>query len=549
MPKQMAFDHEAREALIRGADILSNAVKATLGPRGRNVMLEKSYGAPTVTKDGVSVAKEIDLPDPYENMGARMVRQAASTTQDAAGDGTTTATVLAQSMIHGGYRFVTSGANPMHLKRGMEKALAVAVEAVSSASKKVKSQEEIKQVATISANGDAEIGQMIADAIEKVGEDGVVTIEEGKGLHSELEVVDGMQFDRGFLSPYFVTNAENMTATLEDAYILCCEKKISSLQELVPMLQAVAQTGKPLLIIAEDLEGEALATLVVNRLRGILNVCAVKAPAFGDRRKEILRDIAIVTGGEYISEELGTSLEKVTLEMLGHAKRIEVSKDNTTIVEGAGKKKDILARCEQIRRAVEATTSDYDREKLQERLAKLAGGVAVIKVGAATEIELKEKKDRTDDALNATRAAIEEGFVAGGGTALLQAKKKVDALKLEGDEALGVRIVSEALRAPLFQIAANAGLEGALIVEKVTNAKAGQGLNAATGEITDLVKEGIIDPAKDQYFPLWNSDTANRCRPSAPSSSASRAGWCAGNIPRFGAGCESGSSITASRPA
>jgi len=439
MAKQLAFDHTAREALIRGADKLADAVKATLGPKGRNVLLEKSFGAPNVTKDGVSVAKEVDLPNPYENMGARMVREAASQTQDVAGDGTTTATVLAQTMIHEGFRHVTSGSNPMAIKRGMDKAARIVIDAVSAASKKVKNSEEVKQVAAISANGDMEIGSMIADAIDKVGNDGVVTIEEGKGLESELEVVDGMQFDRGFLSPYFVTDSQSMQTVLEDAYILVNEKKISSLQELVPLLQAVAQAGKPLLIIAEDVDGEALATLVVNRLRGVLQVAAVKAPAFGDRRKEILRDIAILTGGTYITEDLGTKLESVELKDLGRAKRIEINKDTTTIVEGAGTKKAIMGRCEQIRRAIETTTSDYDREKLQERLAKLAGGVAVIKVGAATEIELKEKKARTDDALNATRAAIEEGFVSGGGTALLDARKKLDGLKLEGEEAIGAR--------------------------------------------------------------------------------------------------------------
>ncbi len=496
MAKKMAFNQEARNALLRGADILADAVKATLGPRGRNVVIEKSFGAPNITKDGVTVAKEVELKDGYENMGARMVREAASKTQDTAGDGTTTATVLAQDMVHEGMRHVTLGANPMHLKRGMEKALVAALDAIKSASKKVRNSEDIAHVATISANGDEEIGKMIADAIESVGQDGVVTIEEGKGLISELELVDGMQFDRGFLSPYFVTNPETMTAVLEDCYILCCEKKISGLQELVPLLQAIAQSGKPLLIISEDVEGEALATLVVNRLRGILNCTAVKAPAFGDRRKEILRDIAVLTGGMYISEDLGTKLESVTLKDLGRAKRVEVTKDHTTIVEGGGAKKDIVGRCEMIRKGIESTTSDYDREKLQERLAKLAGGVAVIKVGAATEIELKEKKARTDDALNATRAAIEEGVVPGGGTALLAARKKVDALKLSGDEVSGASIVSRALASPLAQIAKNAGFEGNVMVQTVLDAKAGFGLNAATGKVEDLAKAGIIDPAK-----------------------------------------------------
>ncbi|MCC6488294.1 MAG: chaperonin GroEL [Candidatus Hydrogenedentes bacterium] len=496
MPKQMAFDQEARTALLRGADVLANAVKATLGPRGRNVVIEKSFGAPNITKDGVTVAKEVELKDAYENMGARMVRESASKTQDTAGDGTTTATVLAQALVHEGMRHVTAGANPMYLKRGMEKALNAVLDAIKSASKKVRNSEDITHVATISANGDAEIGKMIADAIEAVGQDGVVTIEEGKGLHSELEVVDGMQFDRGFLSPYFVTNPETMTVTYEDCYILCYEKKISALQDIIPLLQSIAQSGKPLLIIAEDVEGEALATLVVNRLRGTLNVAAVKAPAFGDRRKEILRDIATLTGGMYISEDLGTKLENITLKDVGRAKRVEVTKDHTTIVEGGGSKKDIMGRCETIRKAIETTTSDYDREKLQERLAKLAGGVAVIKVGAATEIELKEKKARTDDALNATRAAIEEGFVSGGGVALLATRSKVDALKLEGDEATGAAIVSHALAAPLAQIASNAGFDGSVVVQDVLRAKGGIGLNAATGEMEDLVKAGIIDPAK-----------------------------------------------------
>jgi chaperonin GroEL len=505
MAKQMAFNQEARNALLRGVDILSDAVKATLGPKGRNVIIEKSYGAPSITKDGVTVAKEIELKDGYENMGARMVREAASKTQDTAGDGTTTATVLAQDMIHEGMRHVTSGANPMHLKRGMEKALVAALDAVKSASKKIRNSEDITHVATISANGDEEVGKMIADAIEAVGQDGVVTIEEGKGLQSELEVVDGMQFDRGFLSPYFVTKPESMTAVLEDCYILCYEKKISALQDIIPLLQSIAQSGKPLLIISEDVEGEALATLVVNRLRGILNCAAVKAPAFGDRRKEIVRDIAVLTGGMYISEDLGTKLESVTLKDLGRAKRVEITKDHTTIVEGAGSKKDIMGRCETIRKAIESTTSDYDREKLQERLAKLAGGVAVIKVGAATEIELKEKKARTDDALNATRAAIEEGVVPGGGTALLAARKKVDALKLEGDEAVGASIVSRALAAPLAQIARNAGHEGNVIVHAVLDAKPGFGLNAATGVIEDLAKTGIIDPAKVLSAALRNA--------------------------------------------
>jgi chaperonin GroEL len=496
MPKQMLFGQDARFALLAGVDKLSNAVRATLGPRGRNVLLEKSYGAPSMTKDGVTVAKEIELEDPFEDMGARMVRQAASKTNDVAGDGTTTATVLAQEMVHLGLRHVTAGANPMRIRTGMDKAVAVIVEAIEQASKKIKNKEEIRQIATVSANGDETIGQFIADAIEQVGEDGVITIEEGRGLETEVEVVDGMQFDRGYLSPYFVTDPATMTTTLEDCYVLCYEKKISSLQDLIPLLQKTAQSGKPLLILAEDIEGEALATLVVNKLRGVLNIAAVKAPAFGDRRKEIVRDIAIVTGGEYISEDLGMKLESVELSQLGRAKRIEITKDNTTIIEGAGSKKDIHGRCDQIRRAIEATTSDYDREKLQERLAKLAGGVAIIRVGAATEVELKEKKYRVDDALNATRAAIEEGIVAGGGSTFLRVRKKLDALKLEEDMQVGVKIVHDALAAPLRQIASNAGREGSLIVEHVMQAKSGHGFNAATGEITDLVAAGIIDPAK-----------------------------------------------------
>ena len=496
MAKQMIFGQEARTALIKGADVLANAVKATLGPKGRNVLLEKSFGAPSITKDGVSVAKEIDLPEPFSNMGARMIREAASKTQDDSGDGTTTATVLAQHMIHEGFKQVTAGANPMQLKRGMEKALDVVIKGVAKASKKLKSKEEVAQVATISANGDREIGAMIADALEEVGDDGVITIEEGKGLVTEVEVVDGMEFDRGYLSPYFVTKAETMRAELEDAYVLCYEKKISSMGDMLPLLQQIAQSGKPLLIIAEDIEGEALATLVVNRLRGMLNVAAVKAPAFGDRRKEILRDISTLTGGQYISEDLGMKLESVQLSDLGQAKRIEISKDTTTIIQGKGKKKDVDARIDVIRRAIETTTSDYDREKLQERLAKLAGGVAIIKVGAATEVELKEKKARTQDALSATRAAIEEGIVPGGGTTLLAVRKDLAKLKLEGDQQTGVNIVYSALASPLYQIAQNAGHEGAVMVQHVEKAKPNHGLNAATGVIEDMLKAGILDPAK-----------------------------------------------------
>lgn len=506
MAKQLLFGEEAREALIKGVDVLADAVKATLGPRGRNVLMEKTYGTPTITKDGVTVAKEIDLKDPYENMGARMLREAASKTNDTAGDGTTTATVLAQAMVHEGIRLVTAGANPMALKRGMDKAVTEIVKTVANMSKKVRNSDEIRQVATVSANGDKEIGQFIADAIEKVGNDGVITVEKGKGLKTEIEIVDGMQFDRGYLSPYFVTDPNNMTAVLEDCYVLCYEKKISNIHELLPLLQKLAQTGSPMLIIAEDIEGEALATLVVNKIRGILKVAAVKAPAFGDRRKEILRDIAILTGGQFFSEDLGIKLENVTLDQLGKAKKIEINKDYTTIIEGAGKKKDIQARCEQIRRQIEETTSDYDREKLQERLAKLAGGVAVIRVGAPTETELKEKKDRTDDALNATRAAIEEGFVAGGGVALLRASKALDNLNLEGDEELGVGIVKKAAAMPLIQIADNAGLNGALIAAKLEEEdKENVGLNAETGQIEDLIKAGIIDPVKVIRYALQNA--------------------------------------------
>jgi len=505
MAKQLIFGQETQTALLRGARLLTKAVQTTLGPKGRNVLLEKSWGAPNVTKDGVTVAKEIELEDPYENMGARMLREASSKTHDVAGDGTTTATVLAFSMVSNGFRHVTAGANPLHLKRGMEKALEAAVAAVQSAAKRVRASEEIEQVATVSANGDREIGAMVAHAIDRAGKDGVITIEEGKGLETEVDLVEGMQFDRGYLSPYFATDMENMLCVLEDCYVLCHEKKISSLADILPLLQSLAQTGKPLLIIAEDVDGEALAALVVNRLRGVLKVAAVKAPAFGDRRKDILRDVAILTGGTYVSEDLGTKLESVTLEQLGRAKRIEITKDDTTIIEGAGTKKDILGRCDLIRRGIEATTSDYDREKLEERLAKLAGGVAIIRVGAATEIELKEKKARTDDALHATRAAIEEGIVPGGGLALIQARKAVDALKLDGDIATGAAILAQACAEPLKQIAQNAGLEGGVVLQQTLAAKRGIGLNAATGEMEDLAKGGIIDPAKVIRAALQNA--------------------------------------------
>ena len=505
MAKQLIFGQEARLALLSGVDLLADAVKATLGPKGRNVMLQKAFGAPSMTKDGVTVAKEIELKDACQNMGARMVREAASKTSDKAGDGTTTATVLAQEMVHIGMRHVTAGANPMHLKRGMDKALTVVLEAIDKASRKLKTQEEIKQIATIASNGDASIGQIIADAIEQVGEDGVITIEEGKSLQTEVEIVDGMQFDRGYLSPYFVNNPQTMTSVLEDCYVLCYEKKISNLMDFLPLLQKIAQTGKSCMIIAEDVEGEALAALVVNRLRGVLNVVAVKAPAFGDRRKEILRDIAVITGGEFISEELGIKLESVQLNQLGRAKRVEITKDKTTIVEGGGSKKDIMARCETIRRGIEATTSDYDREKLQERLAKLAGGVAVIKVGAATEVELKERKHRIEDAVRNAKAAVEEGIVAGGGVALLQAAKNAQVGDLSGDEATGAQIVFTAVQAPLKQIAVNAGLEGGVVAEKVSHLPAGEGLDASSGEYVNMLDAGIIDPAKVTRSALQNA--------------------------------------------
>ena len=505
MAKQMVFGQDARSALIKGADVLAHAVRATLGPKGRNVLIEKSFGAPSITKDGSTVAKEVDLPDPFENMGARMIREAATKTQDDAGDGTTTATVLAHSMILNGMKQVTAGANPMQLKRGMEKALESVIKEIEQLSKKVKNSDEVAQVATISANGDREIGEMIANALDEVGDNGVITIEEGRGLETEVEVVDGMEFDRGYLSPYFVTNPETMRVELEDAYVLCYEKKISSMMDLLPLLQALSQTGKPLLIVAEDVDGEALATLVVNRLRGALNVAAVKAPAFGDRRKEILRDIATLTGGTYVSEDLGIKLENIEVKDLGKAKRIDITKDTTTLIQGAGKKKDVQARCELIRRSIESTTSDYDREKFQERLAKLAGGVAVIRVGAATEVELKNKKARTQDALSATRAAMEEGVVAGGGATLLRVRNKLSTLRLKGDQKTGAKIIYDALSAPLFHIAQNAGNEGAVIVGEVERAKQNTGLNAETGEMQDLIQAGILDPAKVLRTALQNA--------------------------------------------
>src|SRR5690348_4556932 len=478
--KQIVFDETARQALLKGVSKLARAVTATLGPKGRNVVLDKKFGSPTVTKDGVTVAKEIELEDPYENMGAQMVREVASKTSDAAGDGTTTATLLAEAIFREGLKHVTSGANPIGIQRGINKAVAAAVEQLAKISKKVKDKEEIKQVATVSANWDTTIGEIIADAMDKVGKDGTITVEEAKSIETTLEVVEGMQFDKGYLSPYFVTSAETMEAKLEDAYILNYEKKISNLKDLLPLLEKAARSGKPLLIIAEEVEGEALATLVVNKLRGTLNICAVKAPGFGDRRKAMLEDIAILTGGKCITEDLGIKLESIGMEDLGRAKSIVVDKENTTIVEGYGKPGEIQGRVNQIRRQIEETTSDYDREKLQERLAKLAGGVAVINVGAATETEMKEKKARVEDALHATRAAVEEGIVPGGGVALIRCLGAIDALKLEGDEQIGVDIVKRAIESPLRCLAANAGVEGSIVVQEVKKRKGNDGYNVAT---------------------------------------------------------------------
>jgi chaperonin GroEL len=496
--KEVKFAQDARERMLRGVDILTNAVKVTLGPKGRNVVLDKSFGAPRITKDGVTVAKEIELEDKFENMGAQMVREVASKTSDEAGDGTTTATLLAHAIVREGAKAVAAGGNPMDLKRGIDLAVNAVIEELKKKSKKVTSSEEIAQVGTISANGDESIGKMIAEAMQKVGNEGVITVEEAKSLESELEVVEGMQFDRGYISPYFITNADKMVAELEDPYILIYEKKLSGLQALLPLLERVVQSGRPLLIIAEDVEGEALATLVVNKLRGGLKVAAVKAPGFGDRRKAMLQDIAVLTNGEMISEDLGIKLENVTMDMLGRAKRVSITKDDTTIVDGAGKKKDIEARIAQIRQQIEDTTSDYDREKLQERLAKLAGGVAVIKVGGSTEVEVKEKKDRVDDALNATRAAVEEGIVPGGGVALMRTLKTLDALKSENDDQkVGINIVRRALQAPARQIAENAGEDGAVVAGKILDSKDyAFGYDAQTGEYGDLVKHGVIDPTK-----------------------------------------------------
>ena len=496
--KDVRFSSDAREKMLRGVDILANAVKVTLGPKGRNVILDKSFGAPRITKDGVTVAKEIELEDKFENMGAQMVREVASKTNDTAGDGTTTATVLAQAIVREGAKLVAAGMNPMDLKRGVDLAVAEAVKDIAKRSKKIKDSAEVAQVGSIAANGDKSIGKMISDAMQKVGNEGVITVEEAKSLETELDVVEGMQFDRGYLSPYFITNHEKMVAELEDPYILIHEKKLSSLQPMLPVLEAVVQTSKPLVIIAEDIEGEALATLVVNKLRGGLKVAAVKAPGFGDRRKAMLEDIAILTGGTMIAEDLGIKLENVTFQMLGKAKRVRIEKENTTIINGAGKKSDIEGRVAQIKAQIEETTSDYDKEKLQERLAKLAGGVAVIRVGGATEVEVKEKKDRVDDALNATRAAVEEGIVAGGGVALLRAKAAVAKLKSENaDEQAGISIVLKALESPIRQIAENAGAEGSIVVGKVSENKSQTwGFNAQTEEYVDMIEAGIVDPAK-----------------------------------------------------
>ncbi len=504
--KQLQFDEAARHTLLRGVEKLARAVKATLGPSGRNVILDKKFGSPTITKDGVTVAKEIELEDPYENMGAQLVREVASKTSDVAGDGTTTATVLAESIYREGLRNVTAGANPTSLQRGINKAVDAIVEELKKISKKVSDRSEIEQVATVSANWDKKIGEIIADAMDKVGKDGTITVEEAKAIETTMDVVEGMQFDKGYLSPYFVTNAEEMEAALDNPYILIYEKKISSLKDLLPLLEKVAKAGRPLLIISEDVEGEALATLVVNKLRGTLQVCAVKAPGFGDRRKAMLEDIAVLTGGKLISEDLGIKLENIKIEDLGKAKRVTVDKENTTIVEGSGKGADIQGRVAQIRRQIEETTSDYDKEKLQERLAKLAGGVAVINVGAATETEMKERKARVEDALHATRAAVEEGIVAGGGVALIRAQKSLEGMRgLNEDEKVGVQIVRRAIEEPLRTLANNAGAEGALIVEEVKKRKGNEGYDVAKGEYVDLVKAGIVDPTKVTRSALQNA--------------------------------------------
>ena len=504
--KEILFDAKAREKLSRGVDKLANAVKVTLGPKGRNVVIEKSFGAPVITKDGVSVAKEIELEDKFENMGAQMVREVASKTNDIAGDGTTTATVLAQSIYREGVKLVAAGRNPMAIKRGVDKAVEAVSKELGNIAKPTRDQKEIAQVGTISANSDATIGNIIAEAMSKVGKEGVITVEEAKGLETTMDVVEGMRFDRGYLSPYFVTNAEKMICEMDNPYILCTEKKISSMKDMLPVLEQVAKVNRPLMIIAEDVEGEALATLVVNKLRGALQVVAVKAPGFGDRRKAMLQDIAVLTGGQVASEDTGSKLENMTLAELGTAKRVVVDKDNTTIVDGAGKSEDIKGRVKQIRAQIEDSTSDYDREKLQERLAKLVGGVAVVHVGAATEVEMKEKKDRVEDALNATRAAVEEGIVPGGGTALIRVSKVLNDIKpADDDELAGVNIIRRAIEEPLRQIAHNAGFEGSIVVEKVRAGKDGFGFNAATGEYEDLIKAGVIDPKKVARIALQNA--------------------------------------------
>jgi chaperonin GroEL len=504
--KEVRFSDDARTRMVRGVNLLANAVKATLGPKGRNAVLEKSFGAPTVTKDGVSVAKEIELKDKFENMGAQMVKEVASSTSDEAGDGTTTATVLAQAIIREGMKAVASGINPMDVKRGVDLAVIAAVEELKKLSKPCKDSKAIAQVGTISANSDEAIGKKIADAMEKVGKEGVITVEEGSGLENELEVVEGMQFDRGYLSPYFINNAQNQTSELEGPYVLLYDKKISNIREMLPLLEGIAKAGKPLLVIAEDVEGEALATLVVNTIRGIVKVCAVKAPGFGDRRKEMLKDIAILTGGTVIAEEVGLSLEKATLNDLGKAKKIVADKENTTIIDGAGKPADIKSRVENIRRQIDEATSDYDKEKLQERVAKLSGGVAVIKVGAATEIEMKEKKARLEDALHATRAAVEEGVVPGGGVALVRAQKALEKLTgLNEDQNVGIRILSRAIEEPLRQIVQNAGEDGSVVLAKVRESRGSNGYNAATGEYGDLIEMGILDPTKVTRLALQNA--------------------------------------------
>jgi chaperonin GroEL len=503
--KVLQYDEEARKSILKGVNTLADAVKVTLGPKGRNVILDRSYGAPTVTKDGVTVAKEIELEDKFENMGAQMVKEVASKTSDVAGDGTTTATILAQAIFREGAKSVAAGSNPMDVKRGIDKAVDVVVKELRKLSKPTKDAKEIAQVGTISANNDEAIGAIIAEAMEKVGKEGVITVEEAKGLETELEIVEGMQFDRGYLSPYFVTNAEKMEVELEDCLILINEKKISNMKDLLPILEQIAKMGRPLLIISEDIEGEALATLVVNKIRGTLHVAAVKAPGFGDRRKAMLEDIAILTGGKMISEDMGYKLENAKIEDLGRAKRITIDKDNTTIIDGAGARSALEGRVKQIRAQIDETTSDYDREKLQERLAKLVGGVAVIKVGAATETEMKEKKARVEDALNATRAAVEEGIVPGGGVAYLRALPALDKMKLEGDEAVGVRIVKKALEEPLRMIANNAGMEGSIVVEKVKDKKGAYGFNARTDKYEDMIAAGVIDPTKVTRFALQNA--------------------------------------------